>query len=119
MTPTQRVHKAEVALYALLAQPFRCRPEISDALCSVVSTAQIAARNNGGIAVNHGHQNLRDTNPGRWLKFEESVWTTIARGHAPGVIWQTLREEMILLGLEARSIEDVRLEFEQNKAAAA
>ena len=108
LTSRQRAFDAQVALYGTIAATFKNRNDIAEALCSAISTGQVALRNaDGGIAVSHGHHSLPEVNPDLWDGIEGSVWNAVYAGHAPGGIWGEIETQLKKIGLDVAAISDV------------
>ena len=102
----QRAKDAQVEFYQLITAPFRDRDKFANALCSVVETARVAARNTGGIEVTHGHRSMREAQPNRWAELESSAWDVVCAGN-PGVIWAELEKQMRKIGLHVEPLSDI------------
>ena len=70
----ERAIEAQVAFGVLLMASKPDRKQIAEALLSVISTAEAASKDTGGIEVNLGHRNIIDRDPGTWSFLEGSVW---------------------------------------------
>lgn len=69
-TPIERAEAAQVAFGVVLMSSEPNRKKLAEALISVLSTAEMASKDTGGIKVQHGHQNIRDRNPTLWVSLE-------------------------------------------------
>lgn len=115
-TAAQRAFHAQVALYGLITAPFiESRDNIAEALRSVVSTAQLAEGQTGGIAISHGHKSQPDQDSAEWTDLEKSVWAKVHASSTPGDIWETMEVQMTHIGVKVSALADVRTAHDSEK----
>ena len=83
-TPTDRAKEALVVLGQEISARNRNRERIAEALLSVLSTTEIASRNDGRVTTLHNYIGPAGRQPAAWEALEIAVWTTATiGGHRP------------------------------------
>ena len=83
-TPTDRAKEALVVLGQEISAQNRNRERIAEALLSVLSTTEIASRNDGRVTTLHNYIGPAGRQPAAWEALEIAVWTTATiGGHRP------------------------------------
>lgn len=106
-TPRERAEEAQVGFAAAMAA-HKAREVIAEELLSVFSTAEMAIRDTHGIAVQHGHKNLRESDPERWKQIEMKVWGAIHDERPPYTVLQIVDKfTRSLLGFQLLPFQEI------------